>query len=390
MTRVAFTLIGGKTWTGGFNYLRNLLQVLAQHEGRRLTPVLFVGASMTGTDIEALAAIPGVEFVRTPLLDASRRGRSLLQAIAWGKDMAVAELFRHHRIDAVFENAQFFGWRLGLPAIAWIPDFQHRELPHMFTWQGRWKREIGFIAQVIGRRFVMLSSEDARVACERYYPSTRSRTQVVHFAVPPGAAMEQDAARRIANEYALPERFFFMPNQFWKHKNHALVVEALAILRERGERVVVAASGMQSDPRDPEHFPCLQAQVERLGVQGEMRFLGLIPYPHLAALMQSCTALLNPSLFEGWSTTVEEARAIGTPMLLSDLAVHREQMGADASYFDRYSALALADAMQGFPVLSAPQRVAAASLARQQAEARVCRFGSEFADLVEAIVRART
>lgn len=389
MTRVAFTLIGGKTWTGGFNYLRNLLQVLAQHESQRLTPVLFVGASMAGTDIEALAAIPGVEFVRTPLLDAARRGRSLLQAVAWGRDVAVAELFRQHRVDAVFENAQFFGWRLGLPAIAWIPDFQHRELPQMFTWQGRWKREIGFIAQVVGRRFIMLSSEDARVACERYYPSTLGRTRTVHFAVPPGTAMDQDTSRRIADDYALPEHFFFMPNQFWKHKNHAIVVEALAVLRERGERVVVAASGMQSDPRDPEHFPRLQALVERLGVQDEMRFLGLIPYPHLAALMQSCTALLNPSLFEGWSTTVEEARSMGTPMLLSDLAVHREQMGEAASYFDRYSAQALAEALRAFPILSEPQRMAAASQARHQAEVRVRRFGTEFADLVDTIVGER-
>ena len=301
----------------------------------------------------------------------------------------MSSLFKRQKIDVVFENAQFFGWRQDLPTIAWIPDFQHRELPQMFAWHGRWKRELGFIAQIFGQRFVMLSSEDARLACERYYPATQGRTRTVHFAVPPGAEIDYAAARNIAVDYALPEHFFFMPNQFWKHKNHALVAEALAILRKRGKHIVVAASGMQNDPRNPEHFHRLQALVEHLGVREEMRFLGLIPYSHLAALMQSCTALLNPSLFEGWSTTVEEARSMGTPMLLSDLNVHREQMGDGAIFFDRYSAQALANAMQNFPVLSMEQRTILANNAHRNAETRIRRFGADFADLTEAISVAR-
>ncbi len=41
--------------------------------------------------------------------------------------------------------------------------------------------------------------------------------------------------------------------------------------------------------------------------------------------MLCSTALINPSQFEGWSTTVEEAKSLGVKMLLSDLEVHKEQ-----------------------------------------------------------------
>lgn len=379
--RMAFTLIGGKNWTGGHNYLVNLLRTLGQHQSDRLTPILFVGEECRGADVTVFAELPGVEIVHTALLNASRRSLTLIKSLLLGRDTELLRLLHTHRIDIVFENAQFLGWRLGLPAIAWIPDFQHRELPRMFPMRARWKREIGFQTQVMGRRFIMLSSEDARRACESHYPATHGRTRTIHFAVPPGTEVSLAEARAIAGGYGLPEQFFFMPNQFWKHKNHILVIEALAILKKRGKSMVIAASGKQSDPRDPEHFPRLQALVDRLGLQEEMRFLGMIPYPHLSALMRACTALLNPSLFEGWSTTVEEARSQGTPMLLSDLNVHREQMAENATYFDRHSPHSLAEALESFMPMDLAERENRIKAARCDAEQRVWRFSEEFADL---------
>ena len=62
--------------------------------------------------------------------------------------------------------------------------------------------------------------------------------------------------------------------------------------------------------------------------------------------MRGAVAIVNPSLSEGWSTNVEEARALGVPMVLSDIAVHREQAGDRAVFFDADSAIAAAGAME--------------------------------------------
>jgi glycosyltransferase involved in cell wall biosynthesis len=381
--RVAFTVIGGKNWTGGYNYLLNLFKVLAQYKKDCLTPVLFVGDDCAEEDMAPFAAVPGVELVRTSLLSSSRRAVSLMQAMLLGRDVPLQRLFQSSRIDVVFESAQFFGWRLGMPAIAWIPDFQHKMMPHLFSRSAWWKREIGFRAQVMGGRTIMLSSEDTRRACEQHYPSTRGRTRTVHFAVPPGPQISYAEARAVADSYGLPEHFIFMPNQFWRHKNHALVMDALSILRERGKQVVIAASGRQADPRDPAHFPAFLDSLNNRGLQHEFRLLGEIFYPHLASLMQTCTAMLNPSLFEGWSTTVEEARAMGTPMVLSDLDVHREQMGEQAIYFDRYSAQSLADALGRVLVKTKTRRESPTDDARIAVLERVEQFGRDFVRLAE-------
>ena len=386
--RVAFTLIGGKNWTGGQNYLLNLLDVLVRYQADTLTPVLFVGEDGAEAAIP-FHAIAGLEVIHTSCLDMRRRKSALLEAMLWGKNSCLERVFRQHRIDLVFESAQFFGWRLGMPAIAWIPDFQHRGLPHLFSRGAWWNREIGFRAQVAAGRTIMLSSEDARRACERYYASTRGRTRTVHFAIPPGCKIAYAEARAIANTYNLPEQFIFMPNQFWRHKNHELVLEALMILKQRGKHIVIAASGKQADPRDPDYFPGFMAALKKRDMEQSFRLLGLIPYAHLAPLMRSCIAVLNPSLFEGWSTTVEEARTMGTPMMLSDLEVHREQMGEHAIYFQRKSAHSLANALEGIEATDPAQRELQVEAARDAALQRAEQFARDFVSLAKHCVSQR-
>ena len=151
------------------------MKILAQHQSGRVTAVLFASKESAQKELAPFAAIPTVEIVRTHCLDKARRNATLIRALLWGRDKQMQALFHRHHVDIVFEVAQFFGWRLGLPAIAWIPDLQHRVLPQMFSLPAWWKREIGFRAQALAKRFFMLSSEDARRACERCYPDTLAR-----------------------------------------------------------------------------------------------------------------------------------------------------------------------------------------------------------------------
>ena len=386
MTRVGFTLIGGGRGTGGYNYLLNLLSVLARHEPARVSTVLFVGPDLPAGDAEPFASLAGLELVRDPAFDRARNSKALAASLLLGNDKARRAAFFRYRIDVLFESAQFFGWRPGASVIAWIPDFQHRLLPHMFTRSGRLKREIGLRAQMAAGRLVMLSSEDARTACELHYPQTRGRTTVVRFAVSPLATPSLVEARQIADSYGLPAGFFFMPNQFSKHKNHLLVIEALVILASRGVPICIAASGKQADERHPDHFAEVERRIAAAGIGPSLRLLGLIPSAHLPALMRASVALLNPSLFEGWSTPVEEARALGVPLVLSDLDVHREQAGGSAVYFDRHSAASLAAALQSVLPLAPAEVEARTASARHETGERVRQFASEFADLAERAV----
>ena len=382
MIRVAFTLIGGKNWTGGYNYLLNLVRALSEHASGRLQPVLFFGTDIDEQDAAPFDTIAGAAVIRDAVFNGAGKGQRFRQALLTGCDQAAARVFAEQDIDVVFEAAQFYGWRFPVPAVAWIPDFQHRYLRHLFDWKAYWKREIGFRAQILSGRHVMLSSEDAKRDCEQFYPGTRGRTHVVRFAVPTADVIDQGAARVVADVYGLPDKFFFLPNQFWKHKNHECVIHALKLLKVKGREVVVAASGKQADPRDPEHFAGIQRLIESGDLGQNFRLLGLIPHTHIPALMRACAALINPSTFEGWSTTVEEAKAMGTPMILSSLRVHKEQSN-DALFFDASSPRQLAGILDAFLLAGTDDRLSMSIAAAQRASANTKIFADDFAKLME-------
>ncbi|TIN26410.1 hypothetical protein [Mesorhizobium sp.] len=71
---------------------------------------------------------------------------------------------------------------------------------------------------------MMLSSEDALADRGAFYPASRNRTVVTIDLVSGAILARADKARQA---HGLPARFFFLPNQFWIHKNHRLVIEAL-------------------------------------------------------------------------------------------------------------------------------------------------------------------
>ena len=343
MIRIAFTPNNSQNWTGGYNYLLNLVKVVTEQRAADINPVLFFGTDMNPKHTTPFRSITGVEIVTSPHLNCSRRKVSLLRSLMLGADPGIRRLFHENCIDVVFENAQFHGVGIGIPTIAWFPDFQHRELPHLFSHTAWWKRELGFRVQIAAGRSIMLSSNDARDACERFYPATVGRTQVVRFAVSSPYRPNASEIARVREIYSLPTRYFYLPNQFWQHKNHLLVIETLTLLKEHHPDIVVVASGKQLDPYKPDYFSKFLSRLEEAGVKDQFYLLGLIPYEHIGPLMVGSVAMINPSLFEGWSTTVEEARAHQVPMILSDLPVHKEQAGDIARFFDRKSAKSLAD-----------------------------------------------
>ena len=339
--RVAFTMIPRRLWAGGYNYQSNLFAALNRYRQGEITSVVFAGEQDEAADLGDLALIPGVETVQSAAFNRRRAG--LARSLLLGLDQAAVAEFRKQKVDVIFESARFFGWRLPYPVVAWFPDFQHRRLPQLFSQAARWKREIGFRAQIASGRSIMLSSESALRDCQKFYPGVANRTSVVRFATQPLPDLLTAIPPDVIRHYGLSSRFFYMPNQFWRHKNHQTVIDALTILAKSRVDVVVAASGSPVDLREPHYFDSIMRQVKARGLEKNFRYLGMIPLPHVYALLRATTALINPSRFEGWSTTVEEAKSFGVPMILSEIDVHREQAAGAARYFGVDDPVMLAD-----------------------------------------------
>jgi len=92
--------------------------------------------------------------------------------------------------------------------------------------------------------------------------------------------------------------------------------------------------------------PCL-AELHRIidenGLHDQISLLGIIPRGDQINLMRWSQAVLQPSLFEGWSTVIEDAISLQVPVIAADLPVNMEQLKEHGSYFRAHDADQLAD-----------------------------------------------
>jgi glycosyltransferase involved in cell wall biosynthesis len=134
--------------------------------------------------------------------------------------------------------------------------------------------------------------------------------------------------------YNLPEKFFYLPNQFWKHKNHELVFQAVKALKEKGEKILIVCTGSPFDYRHPGYHTQLFNKVSQWNLHDNIIYLGLVPREHVLLFIRQSICVLNPSLFEGFSMTVEEAESVGKQLLISDIPVHRERKLSKVTFFN--------------------------------------------------------
>jgi glycosyltransferase involved in cell wall biosynthesis len=342
LKRVGLAL--GVSWLGSVNYYRNLLNAVYALPDREIEPVLLLGTRASSATV---AGLPPLEVIRSRWLDQPSAGwafRKVWQQVLAG-DPFLERLLRAHDID-VLSHSDFLGKHAGLPAICWIGDFQHREQPQFFSRFERWYRDRDFRLQCRHATRILLSSHDAQRALATFEPSAVEKSRVLQFVAQPNVGPDTTDLSTLRERYGIAGPYFHVPNQFWAHKNHKLILDALAILQRRGEPAIVISTGATEDYRQPKYFDQLMAYAREVGVDDSFRALGVIPYNDLIGLMLNSIALINPSRAEGWSTSVEEAKSLGKRIILSNLPVHLEQAPADGVYIDPDDAPGLADAMR--------------------------------------------
>jgi hypothetical protein len=191
---------------------------------------------------------------------------------------------------------------------------------------------------------ILLSSESARIDFEEFFPDQAAKARVAHFPSLLWTLDHEDDSATL-RKYHLPQKFALVANQFWRHKNHQILPPALGLLKRRRIEIDLVVTGQPSDYRDPENKSLSQffQGAANEDVAGSIHFLGQIPYGDLVAIMRAAALIIQPSFFEGWSTSIEDSKALGRPLVCSDIPVHREQVPDALGFFDPTKSETLAD-----------------------------------------------
>lgn len=335
MKKIGICVIASEGWFGGINYFLSLLSVLDQHPHQDHQYYVLTNRS----DIFNQNYQPHINIIQCEwLTNDSKRLKKLCRHFK--TNISLAYYARRYELDLITHALP--GKRFLPPTIHWMPDFQHCHLPHLFSeaeLRGR-DQSMDMVAERSGH--LILSSEAAEKDFRRFYPQHQSvKTQVLNF-VPYIHEEDLTYQQQVLDKPDLKEDFFYLPNQFWTHKNHSVVLEAMLLLPPE---IKVICTGSLNDYRNAAYTEQILRRIKTLGLEKRFIVLGLVERVKMMALIAEALAVINPSLFEGWSTTVEEAKYTGKKIILSDLAVHREQAPTDAVYFSPLDPVALAEAM---------------------------------------------
>jgi glycosyltransferase involved in cell wall biosynthesis len=252
-----------------------------------------------------------------------------------------------------------------LAAVGWIPDFQHVHLPEYFSPDELRNRDASFRLLAKHASIVLLSSENARDHFVEFEPEHAHKARVASF---PSLLAFEELPRPAAparERFHLPEKFALVVNQFWRHKNHGVVLDALAQLKRDGTRVPTVMAGLPVDYRDPLNRAVTDAlqTIAAAELNEEVTILGHVDDGDLYDLMRAAAVVVQPSRFEGWSTVVQDCKALGRPVVCSDIPVHREQAPQALDFFPCDEPAVLANilarrwaALEPGPDLEAEQR----------------------------------
>jgi glycosyltransferase involved in cell wall biosynthesis len=350
---VAFADIADWNWTAGTHYYRNLFTALSSLDSARRPRIALItwpwsrqsddGYRSAVDEVLAAPEEDSPSFWRRQAVRL-RKLAHIYRAPATTRPH-LASLLHAREVRAMFTCRDEYGPHFGVPLLGWLPDFQHIHLPEMFTQEEIRQRDQLYARTSRNATRVIVSSEDARTDLEGFAPGATEKARVLHFVAQiPEKVYATDPAQ-ISLRYHLPERFIYLPNQFWRHKNHEVVIEALGLMKSKRPDIMIVCTGNTHDNRNPPYFGQLLSRIATLNLRDNLILLGWVPHADIFELMRQSLAVLQPSLFEGWSTTVEEAKSLGKHALLSDIAVHREQDPSSVTFFNPRDPQALAECL---------------------------------------------
>jgi len=250
---------------------------------------------------------------------------------------SLEQLSRRLHLSALYPVHESLGPRFPRPWIGWIPDFQHKHLPQYFREHDLLGRDRIFAQLIREAPHVTVSSQDACRDLMRWFPADSNKVSVLSFTTVARPEWYADDPASVARELALPPKYLMFPSQFWLHKNHGCLFRALGIAADACPDIALVCTGRMHDYRRPEYVDELMAETRRDGLENRIRVLGLLDRRTQVQLMRRAAAIVQPSFFEGWSALVEDARALGKRIYVSDIPVHREQTPPNATFFDPHS-----------------------------------------------------
>ncbi len=223
------------------------------------------------------------------------------------------------------------------PSVLTFHDMQERFYPEFFTAKEHEERFFHYDWSLRMADAVVAISDFTRDMAVQIAGAARSKIHVVSHVPDALPAPEPPLP---AGVLPAGRPFVFYPANFWKHKNHARLLAAMARVHARDPNLALVCTGSLLGREAEWH-----EAVKSAGISDHVLHLGQVPRAQISWLYHQARALVFPSLFEGFGIPLLEAMQIGCPIACGHNTSQPNVARTAGLYFDAANPDSIADAI---------------------------------------------
>lgn len=228
----------------------------------------------------------------------------------------------------------------GVPTVTTVYDLQHRELPGFFSRGELAYRRWAYEGAARAADLVLTTSEYSRERLIELAGVAPTRAVAIpmgidHARFTPRAT---EVDETLSKQLSLPERYIVYPANLWPHKNHERLIAALGATPSDVHLVLTG--------QDYGRLAEIERCARQARVSDRVRHLGYLQSDQVPALYRLATAMVFPSLYEGFGSPPLEAMACGCPVSCATSGSLAEVVGDAALTFDPRSVDAIAASVE--------------------------------------------
>ena len=230
----------------------------------------------------------------------------------------------------------------GYRGVLTIHDLQHLHFPENFEESELRARKENYQASIDAASVVICDSESVRKDILASFDVDANKV-VTLWIIPSGFSLRRlpnNFVKSMLNGLGLDSGYLFFPSHGWPHKNHEKLILAFAKVKESIPDLRLVLTGGKLGADHP-----ASRRIRELGLEHSVKHLGFRTPLEIRCLLRGATALVYPSLFEGFGMPVAEAILAGTPVACSNIAPLREIGGNAIESFDPRSTDAIVEAL---------------------------------------------
>ena len=337
---------------GLFQYARTVLHSLARRSdhAERL-----VALSPRGTEWGAICANIGVERHEVDDLTLAQRvaGRLLRGRVPrhrWARAAMPRVTPLGRALDClgadicIYGDSEHFAYELATPLLIPIHDLMHR-YESRFSENRAYKDPDRLLSRICnGAGGILVDSEVGRQQVLDSYGPFSAQVFVLPYVAPDYVYDESVLAPDpgIGTMLAsLPAKYLFYPAQFWEHKNHVRLIDAVHNASEKYPDVHLALAGSRKN-----NYDAVVAHVAELGFESHVTLLGYVSDRAKLELYRHARALVMPTFYGPTNIPPLEAFQLGCPVATSRIYGVPEQLGEAALLFDPSSVAEIQEAVE--------------------------------------------